>query len=135
MSWYLRSTSDRDTHRGELRPDGTVAAQCGVVFRPKPLPFDRIALPGHPPGPGSDLPGVQGLRHRFAAPSADREHPMTEQGTSTVTDPTDDTCPGCGATHGVQRITGTSPKVQAWMCAACSMHWATTAAWGTDLAP
>jgi ribosomal protein L37AE/L43A len=37
-----------------------------------------------------------------------------------------DTCPGCGATHGVQRITGTSPKVDAWMCAACGMHWAFT---------
>jgi hypothetical protein len=48
MSWYLRSISDRDTHRGELRPDGTVVARCGVVFRPKSLPYDRIALPGHP---------------------------------------------------------------------------------------
>jgi hypothetical protein len=37
-----------------------------------------------------------------------------------------DTCPGCGATHGVQRITGTSPTVQAEMCAACGLHWATT---------
>jgi ribosomal protein L37AE/L43A len=37
-----------------------------------------------------------------------------------------DTCPGCGAAHGVQRITGTSPKVDAWMCAACGMHWAIT---------
>jgi hypothetical protein len=39
-----------------------------------------------------------------------------------------DTCPGCGATHGVQQITGTSPTVQAAMCAACGMHWATTVA-------
>jgi ribosomal protein L37AE/L43A len=37
-----------------------------------------------------------------------------------------DTCPGCGAAHGVQRITGTSPKVDAWMCTACGLHWATT---------
>jgi ribosomal protein L37AE/L43A len=26
----------------------------------------------------------------------------------------------------VQRITGTSPTVDAWMCAACGRHWATT---------
>jgi len=46
---------------------------------------------------------------------------------STTTGPTEaDTCPGCGATHGVQRIADTSPKVDAWMCAACGMHWATT---------
>jgi ribosomal protein L37AE/L43A len=43
------------------------------------------------------------------------------------TDPTEaDTCPGCGATHGVQRITGTFPTVDAWMCAACGMNWAAT---------
>jgi hypothetical protein len=35
-------------------------------------------------------------------------------------------CPGCGATHGVQRITGTSPTVDAAMCTACGLHWATT---------
>jgi ribosomal protein L37AE/L43A len=39
-----------------------------------------------------------------------------------------DTCPGCGTIHGVQRITGTSPTVQAGMCAACGLHWATTVA-------
>ncbi len=54
---------------------------------------------------------------------------MTELDSSTVTDLTEaESCPRCGATHGVQRITGTSPKVQAWMCAACSMHWAITVA-------
>jgi ribosomal protein L37AE/L43A len=37
-----------------------------------------------------------------------------------------DTCPGCGATPGVQRIVGTSPKVDAVMCTACGLHWATT---------
>ncbi len=53
---------------------------------------------------------------------------MTELEPSTmVTDPTDDdACPGCGAAHGVQRIAGTSPKVDAWICVACGMHWATT---------
>ena len=39
-----------------------------------------------------------------------------------------DTCPGCGATHGVHQITGTSPMVDAGMCAACGLHWATTVA-------
>jgi hypothetical protein len=34
--------------------------------------------------------------------------------------------PGCGATHGVQQITGTSPTVDAAMCTACGLHWATT---------
>ena len=37
-----------------------------------------------------------------------------------------DTCPGCGATHSVQRITGTSPTVDVAMCTACGWHWATT---------
>jgi len=37
-----------------------------------------------------------------------------------------DTCPGCGATHSVQRITGTPPTVDAAMCTACGLHWATT---------
>jgi transposase-like protein len=46
---------------------------------------------------------------------------------TTATDSTEaESYPGCGATHGVQRITGTSPKVQAWMCATCGLHWATT---------
>jgi hypothetical protein len=48
VSWYLRSTRDRDTHRGELHHDGTVAAQCGIRFPPRPLPFNRVALPGRP---------------------------------------------------------------------------------------
>jgi hypothetical protein len=49
-----------------------------------------------------------------------------ERDSSTATDPTEaDTCPGCGATHGV-RITGTSTTVDAAMCTACGLHWATT---------
>ena len=47
MKWYLRSTGDRDTHRGELRRDGTVAAQCGIRFEPRELP-GGLALPGYP---------------------------------------------------------------------------------------
>ncbi|MGH3686416.1 MAG: hypothetical protein ACRDRU_18615 [Pseudonocardiaceae bacterium] len=48
MTWYLRSKADRDTHHGELGPEGTVAALCGVRFTPIPLPYDRVSLPGYP---------------------------------------------------------------------------------------
>ena len=49
MNWYLRSTADQDTHRASgVRSDGTVAAECGLEFAPRPLPFNRVALPGHP---------------------------------------------------------------------------------------
>jgi transposase-like protein len=53
---------------------------------------------------------------------------VTERERSTmVTDPADiDPCPGCGGTSGVQPITGTSPRVQAWSCTACQTNWATT---------
>ncbi len=45
-----------------------------------------------------------------------------------VTDPADiDPCPGCGGTSGVQPITGTSPRVQAWSCTTCPANWATIA--------
>jgi hypothetical protein len=37
-----------------------------------------------------------------------------------------DPCPHCGGISGVQPITGTSPRVQAWSCAACDTNWATT---------
>lgn len=57
MSWYLRSVHDRDTHRAEqLRADGTVVADCGVEFVPRPLPFGRIALPGNPLDPDQVCP-------------------------------------------------------------------------------
>jgi hypothetical protein len=46
----------------------------------------------------------------------------------TVTDPADiDPCSGCSGTSGVQPITGTSPRVQAWSCTACRANWASTA--------
>ncbi|MGH3709875.1 MAG: hypothetical protein ACRDRQ_17600 [Pseudonocardiaceae bacterium] len=48
MTWYLQSTSDRDTHHGELGADGMVAASCGVRFAPRPLPYGRVSLPGYP---------------------------------------------------------------------------------------
>ena len=46
MTWYLRSLGAHDTYRGELRVDGTVLAQCGVSFTPRPTL--RVAEP--PPG-------------------------------------------------------------------------------------
>lgn len=51
MGWYLRSAGDLDTHQGELQADGTVLGRCGVTFRPRPLPYDRVALPGQPQDP------------------------------------------------------------------------------------
>jgi hypothetical protein len=42
-----------------------------------------------------------------------------------VPDPTDDACPGCGATHGVQPQPA-PPEVAAWTCRACSLNWACT---------
>ncbi|MDQ3764410.1 MAG: hypothetical protein M3460_23465 [Actinomycetota bacterium] len=57
MSWYLRSMADHDTHRASgLRPDGTVAAACGVEFRPHPLPLGKVALPSHPYDPDQVCP-------------------------------------------------------------------------------
>ncbi|MGH4008504.1 MAG: hypothetical protein ACRDTH_10185 [Pseudonocardiaceae bacterium] len=46
MSWYLRSTADRDTHAGQQLRDGQVQALCGAQFQP------MIALPGLPPDGG-----------------------------------------------------------------------------------
>jgi hypothetical protein len=48
VSWYLRSIADYDTHHGELQPDGTVAARCGIQFAPRRLPRGNLALPAHP---------------------------------------------------------------------------------------
>jgi hypothetical protein len=46
---------------------------------------------------------------------------------STAIDPTKaESCPGCGVTHGVQRIACTSPTVDAWMCGVCGIHVAIT---------
>ncbi|MGH3754655.1 MAG: hypothetical protein ACRDRP_18550 [Pseudonocardiaceae bacterium] len=46
-------------------------------------------------------------------------------GPSTVTDHTDQTCPHCGTTHGVQPIPAPL-TVQAWACTACGLDWAIT---------
>jgi hypothetical protein len=49
--------ADHDTHRAAtLRPDGTVAADCGLEFRPIPLARGRSALPGHPYDPDQICP-------------------------------------------------------------------------------
>ncbi len=35
MSWYVRSTNERDTHdAGGVHRDGSVVAVCGLRFRP-----------------------------------------------------------------------------------------------------
>lgn len=41
--------------------------------------------------------------------------------------PQAEVCPGYGATTGVQPITGTSLRVQAWSCTGCETRWAVTA--------
>lgn len=43
-----------------------------------------------------------------------------------MSSPTDEACPGCGTTTGVQPTSGTSPKVHAWSCTACGLDWAIT---------
>lgn len=56
-SWYLRSLADRDTHRGELQPNGTVVAVCGATFRPRALrSLGSLALPGGPSDPDQICP-------------------------------------------------------------------------------
>lgn len=59
MPWYLRSLGDRDTHYGDLQPDGHVIAVCGAVFKPRPLPYDRLALAASPPDPDQICPQCQ----------------------------------------------------------------------------
>ena len=49
---------------------------------------------------------------------------MTDLST-VVTDPTDDTCPGCGDTTGVQPQPAPS-TVEPWTCQACGLCWVTT---------
>ncbi|MGH3825530.1 MAG: hypothetical protein ACRDRA_22230 [Pseudonocardiaceae bacterium] len=67
MSWYLRSFGDQDTHRGDLRPDGTVLARCGAVFTPRPtwrvigpppgtIVTGDLALKGNPSDPDQVCP-------------------------------------------------------------------------------
>lgn len=46
MAWYLRSTRDRDTHRG-LLSRGMVDAACWIRFAPLPVAFGRTALSGN----------------------------------------------------------------------------------------
>ena len=67
LAWYLRSLSDRDTHHGSMREDGTVLARCGVTFTPRPtlrivgpppgkLVTGDLALKGNPPDPDQVCP-------------------------------------------------------------------------------
>ncbi len=32
-------------------------------------------------------------------------------------------CPGCGATTGVLRTTGTAPTIPTWSCTTCGLNW------------
>lgn len=70
VTWYLRSLSDHDTHRGRIRDDGTVLACCGVSFTPRPTlrvegppPGELVAagpaLKGNPPDPDQICPECQ----------------------------------------------------------------------------
>jgi transcription elongation factor Elf1 len=43
-----------------------------------------------------------------------------------VTGTTDEACPYCGTTTGVQPTTDTSPKIPAWSCTVCRTNWAIT---------
>jgi hypothetical protein len=67
VTWFLRSLRDHDTHRGLLRDDGTVLAQCGARFSPRPtlrvvgqspgkLVAAGPALKGNPPDPDQVCP-------------------------------------------------------------------------------
>lgn len=75
VTWYLRSGGDHDTHRGELRANGTVTASCGVEFVPRPLVFGRgPGLPGYPPDPDQVCPAcvATGSPERDAADRRNR---------------------------------------------------------------
>lgn len=96
----------------------------------------RARLPGTaPPGSGDQGQRIQlvrdaGCRTATARPAdcaPGRRAVSCERSLSTATDPTEaESCLGCGATHGVQRIVGTLPKVDAGMCTACGLHFAVT---------
>jgi len=40
---------------------------------------------------------------------------------------TDESCPGCEATTGVLRTTGTAPTIHTWSCTTCSLNWVISA--------
>ncbi|MFY9809432.1 MAG: hypothetical protein WCC38_18620 [Pseudonocardiaceae bacterium] len=60
VTWFLRSMSDRDTHRGRLQPNGTVVAACGAVFRPGD--YLPRGLPGDPPDPEQVCPDCRRVK-------------------------------------------------------------------------
>jgi hypothetical protein len=71
LRWFLRSLGDHDTHRGNLRSDGTVLARCGALFIPRPtltvvgpppgtLVTGPLALKGSPPDPDQVCPDCRG---------------------------------------------------------------------------
>ncbi|MGH3852533.1 MAG: hypothetical protein ACRDR6_03355 [Pseudonocardiaceae bacterium] len=40
---------------------------------------------------------------------------------------TAESCPGCEATTGVLRTTGTAPTIQTWSCTTCGLNWVISA--------
>ena len=52
-----------------------------------------------------------------------RDTPRRAYPVTTVTGTTDEACPYCGATSGVQAQPA-PPKVQAWSCSMCNTEWA-----------
>ncbi|MGH3771417.1 MAG: hypothetical protein ACRDRW_08495 [Pseudonocardiaceae bacterium] len=40
---------------------------------------------------------------------------------------TAESCPGCGATTGVLRTTGTAPPIHTWSCMTCGLNWVISA--------
>lgn len=49
MHWSVRSAAHHDAHHGALTAHGTVAALCGLVFRPQPDLLTPAPLVLHPP--------------------------------------------------------------------------------------
>ena len=67
-AWFLRSMSDKDTHRGIYSPaTRNVHSRCGLEFIPLPIGIrgDRISLPGEPPDPDQVCPTCSGRAMRL----------------------------------------------------------------------
>lgn len=52
VEWFLRTTTDHDTHRGWYsHVTRSVHAVCGIEFEPRTVAFGRKSLPGDPQDP------------------------------------------------------------------------------------
>lgn len=103
--------------------------RCGVSGEP---PDDTCPCPGRPARHATWL--VTGLPLFVLQVGEDRDHggrqrcrdtPRKPYPVTTVTGTTDEACPYCGATTGVQPMPA-PPSVQAWTCTACRTDWAIT---------